>query len=366
MTARVWVSGRSYLALAGWTALSFAITSASGVPTGIRGLDGASAAPWARSLVLLGALACLAAVTWRVSRTLARIADQREAASGPLLRKRAVGPSRRWTMWIATLSSACVVSYLFNEHRPAAPTLADLLPARALDVVAVVVGVRLMVPYICDLAAGGRTRTWPWSRAVRSDRPIREDDDVIGAISRMSPPLLFAMCLTFAMYAAAFVVGIHEPAKLLGGLGVLGLYMAGLFAAPTLLAAQGGPIEAAWRSHWYPAQQHAVVRLRVFIIHTHRIVVVVQIAMLGVALGAVTSGSYRVWVAAARLTIAAIIAAMIGFVLTRMLWVWAPHPSDEGPICTDVLASREPALMRLAGWALVVGSLCSLVAVLIA
>jgi hypothetical protein len=53
---------------------------------------------------------------------------------------------------------------------------------------------------------------------------------------------------------------------------------------------------------------------------------------------------------------AAIVAAMLGFVLSRILWVWAPHPQDEGPICTDALASRKHELMKLAGWALVGGT----------
>jgi hypothetical protein len=235
-----------------------------------------------RSVVLLGALACLAAVTWGASRTLARIADEREASSGPLLRKKAVGPPRRWAMWMATLSTACVASYLLNEHRPAAPTLADLLPARVLDVIVVAVGVGLLRPYIGDLSAGRRTRTWPWSGAVPSGRDIRDDDDVIGAISRMSPPLLFAMSLGLMMFIATYIVGMYEPSKLLGGFGVLGLFGAGLLAAPALLRAQGESIEPAWRSRWYQAQRSAVARLRVFVVCTHRIVVVAQVAVLGV------------------------------------------------------------------------------------
>jgi hypothetical protein len=362
--ARARVTAHGYLARAGWAVLSFAVALTSGVLTGVRGLDGATSAPWMRSLILLGALACLAAVTWRTSRTLARIADEREALSGPLLRRKVVGTPRRWAMWIATLSTACVVSYLLNEHRPSAPTLSDLLPARALDVVVVVVAVRLMAPYICDLAAGLRTRTWPWSRAVRSGRPIREDDDVIGAISRMSPPLLLAMFLVLTMFIVTYIVGVYEPAKLLGGFGVLGLFGAGLLAAPALLRAQGAAVEPAWRLRWYDAQRAAVVSVRVFIVYTHRIIVVGQVSVLGVTLGAVTSGSYRAWVAAGKLTSVGIAAAMLGFVLARMLWTWAPHPPDQGPICTDVLASREHELTRLAGWALVFGSLCSLVAVL--
>ncbi len=189
---------------------------------------------------------------------------------------------------------------------------------------------------------------------------------MIGAISRMSPPLLLAMFLALTMFIVTYIVGVYEPAKLLGGFGVLGLFGAGLLAAPALLRAQGAAVETAWRLRWYDAQRGAVVRLRVFIVYTHRTIVVAQVAVLGVALGAVTSGSYRTWVAAAKLILVAIVAAMLGFALARMLWVWASHPPDEGPICTDVLASREHELTRLAGWALVFGSVCSLAAVLIA
>jgi hypothetical protein len=331
----------------------------------MRHLDGAQVAPWTRSLVLLGALACLTVVTWGVSRTLARITE-REASSGPLLRKKAMGPPRRWAMWMSTLYTACVVSYLLNEHRPTTPMLADLLPARAFDVVVVVLGAGLVMPYICDLSAGGHTRTWPWSEAVPSGRHIREDDDVIGAISRMSPPLMFAMCLALMMFIVTYIVGVYEPAKLLSGFGVLGLFGAGLLAAPALLRVQGESLEPAWRLRWYEAQRSAVVRLRVLIVYAHRIIVVAQVAMLGVVLGAATTGSYRASVAADKLTLAAIIAGVLGFALSHMLWMWAPHPPDEGPICTDVLALHERELMRFAGWALVVGSLCSLVAVLIA
>jgi hypothetical protein len=298
--------------------------------------------------------------------TLARIADEREAWSGPLLRKKAVGPPRRWAIWMATLSTACVVSYLLNEHRPAAATLADLLPARVLDVIVVAVGVGLLSLYLGDLSAGRGTRIWPWSGAVPSDRDVRDDDDVIGAISRMSPPLLFAMSLVLMMFIATYIVGVYEPSKLLGGFGVLGLFGAGLLAAPALLRAQGESVEPAWRSRWYEVQRSAVARLRVFVVCTHRIIVVAQIAVLGIVLGASTSGNYRASATAGKLTLTAILVAMLGLVLSRILWVWAPHPQGEGPICTDALASREHELMRLAGWALVVGSLCSLVAVLIA
>jgi hypothetical protein len=343
--------------------MSVVVASASGVLTGLRGLDHLAVAPWVRSAILLGALTCLAAVAWLVSRTLERIAGGREASSGPLLRKKVVGPPRRWAIWISTLSTTCVVSYLLNEHRPATPTLVDLSPACVLDVAVVIVGIGLVRPYIRDLAVGARTRTWPWSWPARSDRPIREDDDVIGAISRMSPPLLFAMCLALTMFVATYVVGVYEPTKLLGGFGVLGLFTAGLLAAPALLRVQGAAIEPVWRQRGFDTQRHAVARMRVFVVHTHRILVVVQVVLLGFTLGAMTSGSVRA-VPLGRLSFIAIIVGIVGFVLARMLWQWAPSSADEGPICTDVLASREHQLMKLAGWALVIGSICSLAAVL--
>jgi hypothetical protein len=327
--------------------MSVVIACASGVLTGLRGLDRLAVAPWVRSVILLGALTCLAAVAWLVSRTLEKTADEKEASSGPLLRKKVVGPPRRWAIWISTLSTACVVSYLLNEHRPATSTLVDLLPANVLD-----------------LAASARTRTWPWSWPAQSDRPIREDDDVIGAISRMSPPLLLAMCLALTMFVATYFVGVYEPTKLLGGFGVLGLFAAGLLAAPALLRVQGAAMEPVWRQRGFDAQRHALARMRVFVVRAHRILVVVQVVLLGVALGTMTSGSVRA-VPPSRLSFAAIIAGIVGFVLARMLWRWTPNSTDEGPICTDVLASREHQLMELAGWALVIGSICSLTAVLI-
>jgi hypothetical protein len=344
--------------------MSVVIACASGVLTGLRGLDRLAVAPWVRSVILLGALTCLAAVAWLVSRTLEKTADEKEASSGPLLRKKVVGPPRRWAIWISTLSTACVVSYLLNEHRPATSTLVDLLPANVLDVAVVIVGIGLVRPYVRDLAASARTRTWPWSWPAQSDRPIREDDDVIGAISRMSPPLLLAMCLALTMFVATYFVGVYEPTKLLGGFGVLGLFAAGLLAAPALLRVQGAAMEPVWRQRGFDAQRHALARMRVFVVRAHRILVVVQVVLLGVALGTMTSGSVRA-VPPSRLSFAAIIAGIVGFVLARMLWRWTPNSTDEGPICTDVLASREHQLMELAGWALVIGSICSLTAVLI-
>jgi hypothetical protein len=40
-------------------------------------------------------------------------------------------------LWLATVALGSVNAYLLNGHRPSAPSLADLRPARALDAVAI-------------------------------------------------------------------------------------------------------------------------------------------------------------------------------------------------------------------------------------
>jgi hypothetical protein len=356
---------RVYLARSGWVVLSFVITTASGVFTGLRSFDHLAGGSLVRSAIVLGALCCLAAVTRGVSNTIEKTLDDKEAVlCRSLLRKGVVGPRRRWATWVSGLSTACVVAYLLNEHRPATPTLADLLPARVFDVVVAVLGVSLITPYVYDLAVGQRQRLLPWSRAVSVDRPIRDDDDVMGALSRMSPPLLVAMFLVLAMFVATYAVGVYEPIKLLGGLGVIGLFTAGLLAAPALLLVQGTAIEPTWRVRFFDAQRQAVASLRGLVVYAHRIIVVTQVVWLGVTLGAITAGSRRAALPHV-LSGGVIVAVIVGFVLARILWQWDPNPEDNEPIYTSVLASREHKLIRLAGWALAFGGVCSLVAVLI-
>lgn len=364
--ARALVMCRQGAARAMWATLSLVVAGACGVLTGLRGLDGTAGAPWIRAGVLLGALVCLAAVAAGVSRTLAKITDREESQSGVLLRKDAIGPYRRWAIWTATVAASCLASYLLNEHRPATPDFADLLPRRAFDLAIVACGIGLIALYVRDVAAGVPTRSWPWSSPARTQRPLREDDDVMGAIGRMSPPLLIAIGLALLMLVATCGIGAYRPEKLLGGFGVLGLFGAGLFAAPTLLRAQGEAMEAMWLKRWYPAQWRFMLALRPAVSRAHKIVVVAQVALLGVALGAIASGSERTVVTSARLVIAALIVAICGSVLARVLWVWAVCPTEDGPICTDVLSSREHDLTMLAGWALAGGSVCSLAAVLLA
>lgn len=338
------------------------MTSLCGVLSGLRALDRTAGAPLLRSTVFLISLGGLAAVSYGVSHTIEKTLDTRESTSGTLLRKKVAGPRAHWAIWIATLSTACTVSYLLNEHRPAEPTLAALLPAHLIDVVVVALGATLVTPCILGLAKRGKLQPPHWPRAGLH-RPVRDDDDIVGAISRMSPPLLAAMFLALAMFIATYAVGIYEPKKLLGGFGVLGLFLAGLFAAPSLLRVQDIVIEPQWRLRVFDIQRRIAARVRKFVVYVHRTLVSIQVVWLGLGLGTVTSGNLRVkppsW-----LSPLGVIAGGVGFMLARILWQWDPHPREQGPISTDALASRESQLLRLAGWALMVGSICSLVAVL--
>jgi hypothetical protein len=342
-----------------WSLSSFLVVFIAGVGTGLRRLDGS--APWVRSGILLSALALLVMLTRAVNTSLAMGMAQREALTQPPLRKKVVGPFRRWAIWLSSASTACATAYLLNEHGPGKPTL---VPARVVNVIVIAAGASLIAPYFVDLYRGSRPRNWPWSRPGLVDHRFRESDDVIGAISRMSPPLLFAMCLAFIMFIAVYTVGIYEPVKLLGGFGVLGLFCAGLLAAPSLLQVQATEIEPMWRARWYEGQRNAARDLRAAVVKTHRVVIVTQVALMGGTLGFVTSGSGRVS-AVARMTMIALVLGVAGFALARALWMWAPSQSDEEPICADALIPRADQLMRLAGWALVGGSLCSLAAVLV-
>jgi hypothetical protein len=339
---------------------SFVVVCICGVGTGLRGLDG-SAAPWVRSGILLSGLALLVMLTRTVNSYLAKDVERWETLTKPPLRKKVVGSFRRWAIWMSTACTACAAAYLLNEHPSGKPSL---VPARVGDVIAIAAGAALVAPYIVDLFHGSLPRSWPWSRPELVDRKLRESDDVIGAISRMSPPLLFAMGLAFIMFIAVYIVGIYEPVKLLGGFGVLGLFCAGLLAAPSLLQAQATEIEPLWRARWYARQRKAAVDLRDAVAKTHRVAIVTQVALMGGALGFVTSGSGRASTAA-RMMMIAFVLAVAGFALARALWMWAPSQSDQEPICADALIPRADELMRLAGWALVGGSLCSLAAVLV-
>lgn len=111
-------------------------------------------------------------------------------------------------------------------------------------------------------------------------------------------------------------------------------------------------------------QRKAAVALRDAVAKTHRVVIVTQVAVMGGALGFVTSGNGQASTAG-RMMMIALVLAVAGFALARALWMWAPSQSDQEPICADALIPRADQLMRLAGWALVGGSLCSLAAVLV-
>jgi hypothetical protein len=313
-------AGRRFLARGLWSLVSFGIVFITGVTTGLHVLDNSTVAPWVRSGILLSAVILLVVVARAVGTSMTKGVEQQELLTECLVRRKVDGPFRRWAIWISSAFISCAVSYLLNEHRPAKTSL---LPARSIDVPVIVVSTMIVAPYIFDLYRGSPPRKWPWSRSAYTDRKLRESDDVIGAISRMSPPLLFAMFLALFMFIAIYVVSIHEPAKLLGGFGVFGLFCAGLLAAPSLLQVQAKEIEPVWRARWYEKQRNAAVCLRAAIAKAHRVVVVTQVALMGAALGFVTSGS-RPTLAASRMTLIALVLGPVGWALARALWTWAP------------------------------------------
>lgn len=131
-----------------WSFASFVAVCICGVGTGLRGLDG-SAAPWARSGILLCGLALLVMLTRTVNSDLAKDVERWETLTEPPLRKKVVGPFRRWAIWMSTACTACAAAYLLNEHPSGKPSL---VPARVSDVIAIAAGAALVAPYIVDLS----------------------------------------------------------------------------------------------------------------------------------------------------------------------------------------------------------------------
>jgi hypothetical protein len=349
----------------GLAALSFLIACACGVVTGLRALDGAAAAIWIRGAVVLGGVILTAVVARGVSLTLTRAAKVQVDAAGTLLRSQALGSPRRWAIWLSTSWLGCIAAYFLNEHRSATPGLVDLLPARPLDVIVALIGLGIVTPYIHDLAVGAPVRCWPWSAQPQRDSRIREDLDIFGVVSRLSPPLLFALFLAVGMYLGALAAGAHNLAKLFGGFGVTGLFVAAVLAAPALLQAQADWIEERWRSRWYPNQLLAATYVRSYLHRVHQLIVVGQVLVWGVALGTLVAGRPRVWHVMAKPTTVSIPIALLGWLLIRMLWRWAPDSLEPEPIGTEAVLARQRELMQFAGYALVGGSVCTLVAVVI-
>ena len=354
-----------WAARVGCAALSFLIACACGVVTGLRALDHAASAPWIRAAIVLGALVGTAVVARCAGVTLKRTAKLRVDAAGTLLRRQALGPPRRWAIWLSTSSLACIAAYFLNEHRPARPGPRDLLPARPLDVVVALIGLGIVAPYMNDLADGTPVRIWPWSAKPARDCHIREDLDIFGVISRLSPPLLFALFLAVVMYLVALGAGAHNLAKLFGGFGVTSVFVAGVLAAPALLRAQEHWVEERWRSRWYPKQLLLAWQVRSYLSLAHQLIVVGQVLVWGVALGTLVAGRPRVWHVMAKPTTVSIPMALLGWLLIRMLWTWARDPLEPKPVDTEAMLARQRELTQLAGYALVIGTLCTLVAVVI-
>jgi hypothetical protein len=348
-----------------WAGISLLPISACGVATGEAFLDGRPIAPWVRAGIILAVLGAVAAIARKASAMLTDSADAREARlGGPLTRSVAIGPPRRWALWLATVALASVIAYLLNEHRPLPPSLADLPPARALDAVALL-GLGLLAPFIADLARGGPTRRVPWAAPNRRHRATRPDDDVFGAVMRLSPALLGALLMAVTIYAVTFAVALHEPAKLLGGFGVLGLFVAALLAEPDLLRAPDELMREAWRSRWYHRQLTAARRLRRALVLLHRFAIPIQVIGLAVGIGAIATGSPPAVNDGSAIAAGTLVTAIVTATVTRVLWYWAATQRND-PIDTRILAGHEAPLKTIAGIALVAGSLCSLLAILIA
>src|SRR5579872_2223426 len=115
-------------------------------------------------------------LTRTVNSYLAKDVERWEALTEPPLRKKVVGPFRRWAIWMSTACTACAAAYLLNEHPSGKPSL---VPARVGDFITIALGAPLVAPYIVDLFHGSLPRSWPWSRPEHVDRKLRESDDVI-------------------------------------------------------------------------------------------------------------------------------------------------------------------------------------------
>jgi len=97
----------------------------------------------------------------------------------------------------------------------------------------------------------------------------------------------------------------------------------------------------------------------------HRVAVPAQVIGLAVAIGTVVSGSPPAVVDGVAIAGLMLVVVIGTSTLTRVLRYWdATQQSD--PIDTRILVGHEAPLKTIAGIALVAGSLCSLLAILIA
>jgi hypothetical protein len=334
-----------------------------GVASGSAALDRAAYAPVLRVGLLVTSTLVLAVGAYLAANLLIREADERESVEGLLLRKDARGPAGRWALWYSALAITLVVEYLLAEQRPGTPSMTGVLSEPG-AVVAAALGVGWLWPLLCDLASDRRVRSVPFSRTRGVPRVVREDDDVMGAVGRLSPPLLFAVVFVVAMFLATLVVGAHDVTKLLGGLGVTLLFVAGLLAAPGLLRAPGAMVEPLWLPRGYAMQTMLVARARPLVSIAHRMLAGLEVVAVGIVLGSVGSASSTMSRLAGEAVLLALLTGTTAAALRRLLWVWAPTSSNERPVLTDALDGRERNLLMLAGTALLLGASFSLAAVL--
>ena len=334
-----------------------------GVAAGSVPLDHAQYASFARGGLLVLMVAVLVLGASCCGALLAREADAREAAIGRLLRRKGRGPAGRWAIWYVSLALGLLVEYVLDEQRPGSPSLIGVFH----HPVSVGFGLATVscawLP-LSDLAHARRVRPLASARGSRP-RVVREDDDVMGAIGRFSPPLLFSLVFVLAMCAATLAAGAHDPRRLLGGLGVMFLFIAALLMAPQLLLAAGAAVEPRWLRRGYHLQVMVMARLRVVLSVARRALVGIVVLVVGLTIGSVGSASGSALHAAGEVALAGSFAGVGAWSLRRVLWVWAPGRSASGPVLAEVLAGRERLLVGLAGVALFMGASVSLAAVLL-
>lgn len=253
---------------------------------------------------------------------------------------RRIGRLRSWVSASALTIAGmtCVVAFVVNN------------PTTTLDIVVSLVAMGLLLPVVIAVAAR------------RPSVPAHPRDDALGAVSRLSPPLLGAVLLSFVMYMLSLILGSHDPAKLVGGLGVVLLFGGGIIASPAMLIAAGKRVESRWRSGWYGRQLAVAERLRIATVVVHRVATCTQVLLASYWLGHVTAGTrppaglvvVQVW----------LFAVGASLVAGRMRRAWAPVRAGAPPITAGVLGRHAQDLALLGGPAFALGSVLSLVALL--
>jgi hypothetical protein len=313
----------------------------------------------ARGLAALAAFALIARTARQISVLQARDLDARERVrGGPLRRRATLAAPRRWALWLTTNAVAVGAGYLTLATD--ADHTSDLISVGPLDVAVLLVGAAIIAPYLFDLAAGVTTRREPFG-SRGTTRTFVEEPNVMGAISRMSPTLVFFITLAAAEWLATWLAGVHDARKLVGGLGFVAMTAAGVLTAPTIITSFGD-FESRWRSDWYVLQLRIAEYLRRATLATRALLRVLQVVTLGGVTGAPSTLSSK-QVGALSLTF--VLAVLTAHGLTRILWLWAPTCPDTEPIGATALKEHEQSMLRVAAIALAFGSVASLAAILI-